>query len=101
MFFVQVMANASGATSRTPQIYFVPSFYVEGPSGHAMKEACKQLSLATGQVATFVSQNCADRSSQAAFLAGVEVPLHEEQSCYFVRVEPASLAEHAAQTRDM
>jgi hypothetical protein len=100
MFFRQILAAASGHTATTPEIYFVPSFYVQMADGHAMRDACQQLSLASGQIVVFVNQR-SDPDGQAVFVAGVEIPLVDGGSVFFAEITPALAQEHAERTAGM
>jgi len=68
IFFEQLSGSKNPAIR--PNIYFVPSFYVEKHDGqNRILDACKQLSLATGKIVVFVNQS-AGADCAAAFIAG-------------------------------
>lgn len=100
MFFRQILATTSGHAPTTPEIYFVPSFNVPTDSSHAMKDACRQLSLATGQTVVFVN-HANDPDGKAVFVAGTDVPLNDHGSFYMAELNPALITERAARTARM
>ena len=107
MFFRQAIATGSAHQPTTPEIYFVPSFYVPQDETHAMREACQQLSFASGQAVVFVNQ-AEDRPVPiAVFAAGVEVipevvvPPGEGDSIYTVELSTALISEHAERSAGM
>lgn len=102
LFFRQAIESSqpTGRMEMKPEIYFVPSFYEKDRGGHALRSACEQLSLATGQVVIFVNHT-SDLEGLAAFVAGDYISPQPQNGIPMVELDPSMIAERAQKSEDM
>ena len=73
IFAQMLRAKKAADRGASPEIYFVPSFYIQREGQrHAMLRACQQLSKGTGETVIFVNR-IEDPKRAAAFIAGYRV----------------------------
>jgi hypothetical protein len=101
IFFRQILYRKTSDTKFSPQLYFVPSYYVPSKNGqHSLREACMQLSKATGATVVFANQ-MSDTDGRAVFVAGNPIELRPNGSFSVAEINPAEVIRHQAENNKM